>query len=72
VEWHVLVSSVERFCHAVSLFSCQLPLCGMYVAMIFSGASAVLKVAVMCLPLCGLMSVSVGVMCGAVMMETPV
>ena len=40
--------------------------------MIFSGACAVLIVIVMCLPLCGLMSVIAGVILGDVMMDTPV
>ena len=40
--------------------------------MIRSGASAVLIVMVMNLPLCGLMSVMLGVIRGAVMMEVPV
>ena len=40
--------------------------------MMRSGASAVLTVVVMNLPLCGLMSVMLGVIRGAVMMEVPV
>ena len=68
----VVVSSCERSDQAASLSSCGLSLCGMYAATILSGDSAVLMVAVISLPFNGLMSVSEGVMCGAVMMEMPV
>ena len=53
--------SLLRVFHASFLSSGGLSLCGMYAAMILSGASAVLSVMVMNLPLMGLMSVSEGV-----------
>ena len=62
----------ERVFHASFLSSGGLSLCGMYVAMILSGASAVLSVRARNLPLMGLISVMEGVMWGAVTMETPV
>ena len=58
----VVVSSCERVVQAVFLSSCGLSLWGMYAAMILSGASAVLRVAVRNLPLIGLRSVMLGVM----------
>ena len=58
----VVVSSCERVVQAVFLSSCGLSLWGMYAAMILSGASAVLRVAVRNLPLMGLRSVMLGVM----------
>ena len=51
---------------------CSCSLCGAYVAMMCSGASAVFSVMVRNLPLCGLMSVMLGVTVGAVIMEVPV
>ena len=58
----VVVSSCESVFHASFLSSCGLSLWGMYAAMILSGASAVLRVAVRNLPLIGLRSVMLGVM----------
>ena len=58
----VVVSSCERVVQAVFLSSCGLSFWGMYAAMILSGASAVLRVAVRNLPLMGLRSVMLGVM----------
>ena len=64
--------SVDSCSQYSSLTVCSRPLCGAYVAIMCSGACAVLMVIVMNLPLCGLMSVIAGVIFGDVMMDTPV
>ena len=62
----------ERVFQASFLSSSGLSLWGMYVAISLRGASAVFRVMARNLPLIGLMSVSDGVMCGAVTIDTPV
>ena len=56
----------------LALVSSECLLCGAYAAMMWSGDSVVLNVAVRSLPESGLSEVMVGVILGEVMMVTPV
>ena len=72
VEVGVLLVMVASCFQNWSHVACGCPLCGAYAMVSCSGASVVLRVTVQSLPLCGLWSSMAGVMCGAVMMVTPV